>query len=88
MDLILYNDYIYNIPAFSANVYGITSSASANALTHIDLAPVIVYANYVNLSDKCISGAPPPGIRPLLFTKLLTTHKASCILRSASSNTN
>lgn len=65
-----------------------TSNASANALTHIDFAPANVLANYINFNDKWISGAPPPGIRPLLLTRLLTTHKASWILLSASSNTN
>uniref|UniRef100_A0A0A0LTR0 Uncharacterized protein n=1 Tax=Cucumis sativus TaxID=3659 RepID=A0A0A0LTR0_CUCSA len=49
--------------------------------------PCNTFAHAPSCLDSSISGAPPPAIKNLLFTKHLTTHRASCKLRSASSIT-
>ena len=53
------------IPEFSANVNGITSRASANALTHAYSAPFKVLEYSANLKAISISGTPPPDTTPL-----------------------
>ena len=79
--------------AFSGNVYGITSKASAYPLIQYDSIPVNVFAYSASQSDISISGAPPPEIITLpkhtctlyiitycanrFFTKHLITHSAS-----------
>lgn len=52
-------------PAFSANVYGMISSASANALKQYASFPIIVFAWSIKRMLDSISGAPPPAIRAL-----------------------
>ena len=52
-------------PAFSANVYGITSKASANARKQYCSMPVSVLAYSASLIANSISGAPPPAIKAL-----------------------
>ena len=52
-------------PAFSASVEGITSIASANALTQYACIPGRVWAYSIRRSDTSISGAPPPAIMAL-----------------------
>ena len=74
-------------PAFSASVYGITSSASANALTHTASMPGSVRAHFPSCCDASTSGAPPPQMRNRFCTRHRMTHSASCSERSASSMT-
>ena len=69
--------YIGFIPAFSAKVNGMISRASAKARTIIEFISLRVLENSYNYIANSISGAPPPGIKPLFFTRDLTTHKAS-----------
>ena len=64
-------------PAFSANVYGMTSIASANALKQYPSVPVSVWACSISLRDTSISGAPPPAIRALT-DKTWTAHNYHC----------
>ncbi|KAH3658801.1 hypothetical protein OGATHE_006527 [Ogataea polymorpha] len=73
------------IPAFSASVVGITSNASANSWKHNCSTPENWLDSLSNVRDTSISGAPPPAIKALSFTKQRTTHKASCKDRSVSS---
>lgn len=74
-------------PAFSAKVYGITLSASANALTQYASEPPNVLAHFSNCIATSISGAPPPTRRYFSLTNDLTTQRASCNDLSASSTT-
>ena len=75
-------------PAFSASVYGMISSASANARTHHWSRPASVLAHALSLRLSCISGAPPPAISARFCIRHRMTHNASCRDRSASSSTN
>mmetsp|Transcript_15243 Transcript_15243/g.32842 ORF Transcript_15243/g.32842 Transcript_15243/m.32842 type:complete len:221 (-) Transcript_15243:1052-1714(-) len=74
-------------PAFSASVYGITSMASANALTQYCSSPGRVLAQSRSWRESSISGAPPPAMRKGRCTRQRTTQRASCRERSASSST-
>mmetsp|Transcript_10330 Transcript_10330/g.25327 ORF Transcript_10330/g.25327 Transcript_10330/m.25327 type:complete len:220 (-) Transcript_10330:1054-1713(-) len=74
-------------PAFSASVYGITSSASANALTHTASMPLSVRAHLPSCWLTSTSGAPPPTMRKRFCTRQRMTHSASCSERSASAHT-
>mmetsp|Transcript_27304 Transcript_27304/g.44332 ORF Transcript_27304/g.44332 Transcript_27304/m.44332 type:complete len:254 (+) Transcript_27304:66-827(+) len=74
-------------PAFSANVYGMTSSASAYALKQCESMPVVSNASSRRRSDASVSAAPPPAIRYRCFTNERTTHWASWTERLASANT-
>ena len=47
-------------PAFSANVLGMTSRASANALKHMLSGYERVSASRESVFDMYVSGAPPP----------------------------
>mmetsp|Transcript_41360 Transcript_41360/g.113801 ORF Transcript_41360/g.113801 Transcript_41360/m.113801 type:complete len:264 (+) Transcript_41360:415-1206(+) len=74
-------------PAFSASVYGTTSSACANSRTQYCTMPSSVFAHLPNAYDSCISGAPPPGVRNRFFTRQRSTQSASWRERSLSSRT-
>mmetsp|Transcript_35791 Transcript_35791/g.78181 ORF Transcript_35791/g.78181 Transcript_35791/m.78181 type:complete len:238 (+) Transcript_35791:384-1097(+) len=74
-------------PAFSAKVKGMTSKAWAYSRTTMLSSPWRVRAQAPSFTHNSISGAPPPGIMALLFTKERTTHRASWIDRSVSSST-
>ncbi|ANB11289.1 hypothetical protein AWJ20_4093 [Sugiyamaella lignohabitans] len=76
------------IPAFSARVVGITSSASANSFQQNDSVPESVRASLVRTRAISTSGAPPPAIRAFSFTKQRITQRASCKERSDSSRIN
>ena len=52
-------------PAFSANVYGIISKASANALKQYASLPVNVLQYSRSRTLASTSGAPPPAIKAL-----------------------
>lgn len=52
-------------PAFSANVYGITSSASANARIQYWWTPDKLWAYSAKRTANSISGAAPPAINAL-----------------------
>ena len=72
-------------PAFSANVVGMTSMASAKAFQQIASVPL----NSLDLVERAlamaISGAPPPAISARFFTRQRITQRASWRERSASS---
>mmetsp|Transcript_16167 Transcript_16167/g.39090 ORF Transcript_16167/g.39090 Transcript_16167/m.39090 type:complete len:238 (+) Transcript_16167:383-1096(+) len=74
-------------PAFSAKVKGMTSKACAYSLTTMLSSPFKVRAQAANFTASSISGAPPPGIIALFFTRERTTHRASWMDRSVSSST-
>mmetsp|Transcript_26845 Transcript_26845/g.75051 ORF Transcript_26845/g.75051 Transcript_26845/m.75051 type:complete len:212 (-) Transcript_26845:948-1583(-) len=74
-------------PAFSAKVNGMTSKASANALTQNASAPSRVFAHCPSWRETSTSGALPPAIMYCFCTRHRMTHIASCRLRSASSST-
>merc|ERR1719352_459330 len=74
-------------PAFSARVYGTTSSAWANSRTQYCTIPSTELAHLDSSYDNCISGAPPPGVRKRFLTRQRSTQSASCSERSDSSST-
>ena len=64
-------------PAFSANVYGTTSRASANCRKQYCSMPVSVLAYSVRRIESSISGAPPPAISALSLTRHLLNYRVS-----------
>mmetsp|Transcript_11345 Transcript_11345/g.27557 ORF Transcript_11345/g.27557 Transcript_11345/m.27557 type:complete len:248 (+) Transcript_11345:1678-2421(+) len=74
-------------PAFSASVYGMISKAEAYALTQYACIPDNSLAYCARATDSSVSGAPPPAMRKRFLTSDLTTQRASCKDRSASSRT-
>mmetsp|Transcript_38276 Transcript_38276/g.94792 ORF Transcript_38276/g.94792 Transcript_38276/m.94792 type:complete len:234 (-) Transcript_38276:819-1520(-) len=74
-------------PAFSASVYGTTSSACEYILRQYASVPPKELAKCANLYDASASGAPPPGVSRRFLTRQRSTHKASWIERSHSSST-
>lgn len=66
----------------------LTSSAFAKALIQYASTPPKVTAYSPSFNANSISGAPPPAISALCFTKHRMTHRASCSDLSASSKTN
>ena len=74
-------------PAFSASVFGTTSSASANAATANCSLPLMVSAYSFNPLAIAISGAPPPATTLLSSTVAATTPIASSTALSISSTT-
>jgi hypothetical protein len=59
-------------PAFSANVVGITSRASAKAWKQYASLPLRVWACCVRSLETWISGAPPPAINALGISTIST----------------
>src|SRR5438067_1066718 len=72
-------------PAFSANVVGMTSIASANAFQQIASVPESSRALRDNRCAISTSGAPPPASRAFFFTSERIAQWASCNERSVSS---
>lgn len=64
-------------PEFSAKVIGISSKASANALTAYCSIPSILSAYYETSIAQASSVAPPPPTTLLFLTMFLTTQMAS-----------
>jgi len=64
-------------PEFSARVIGISSNASAKALTAYYSIPSILSAYWDTSIAHASSVAPPPPTTLLFFTMFLTTHIAS-----------
>lgn len=72
-------------PAFSANVVGTISMASANAFQQMASVPLSSRACLVKEVEMAISGAPPPAMSARFFTRHRITQSASWRERSASS---
>ena len=72
-------------PAFSANVVGTTSIASANAFQQIASVPVSSLAACASLTAISVSAAPPPARRAFFLTMERMAQWASWRERSVSS---
>ncbi len=81
------SESIGSSPAFSANVRGIMSSASAKASTASCSRPPTESANSRKCNESSVSDAPPPGRTLPSSSVVSTTPSESLIARSSSSTT-